>query len=466
MADQAPPPAPTPPPNDAQAHAFRTYASDVAALTGKPLPKDAKNETAAPVSAAPAKEVPAAPAPARPAPPPPEPPPAKIIPKAPSTEESRDEVLARLKARATPAAPPPQTAEAAAPAPKAPSTSETKEEVLARLRANAGGAAPVAAAAPPGPPPLRVKHSPPPLPQNAEASAAGPSPLHTYKTDFADRTSATGASRISMLAAEQDARGTPAPTVLPEKRNKNLLVYGLGALLIIAGVGSVYAAYRFATGRPAVPEELFIPSLIFADERVEVSGEGTELQAALSEAGARLPEGSVLVAYVTTSTTTPEGVVITEPADGGTLVRALALPAPEILLRNADELSTAGVVRAGGEARPFLILRVSSFERTFAGMLEWEPTMERDLALFYPAHPNVEAAPVGTSTATSTAPEPFARLGFGDEVVGNRDVRVLRDAEGRAVMLYGYRDRRTLVIARDEAAFLEILERLAASRAQ
>ena len=56
--------------------------------------------------------------------------------------------------------------------------------------------------------------------------------------------------------------------------------------------------------------------------------------------------------------------------------------------------------------------------------------------------------------------------GFVDEVVRNHDVRVYRDATGKSVLLYGYWNQTTLVIARDVAAFTELLQRLATSRAQ
>ena len=55
---------------------------------------------------------------------------------------------------------------------------------------------------------------------------------------------------------------------------------------------------------------------------------------------------------------------------------------------------------------------------------------------------------------------------FHDEVVSNHDVRIYRDAAGKSILLYGYWNQFTLVIARDPAAFTEILGRLATSRSQ
>ena len=71
------------------------------------------------------------------------------------------------------------------------------------------------------------------------------------------------------------------------------------------------------------------------------------------------------------------------------------------------------------------------------------------------------------STSSPQATVPPARtfsIFFFDEVVANHDVRIYRDAEGRSILLYGYWNQTTLVIARDPSAFAEILGRLATSR--
>jgi hypothetical protein len=128
---------------------------------------------------------------------------------------------------------------------------------------------------------------------------------------------------------------------------------------------------------------------------------------------------------------------------------------------------------------PFFALRVDSYERTYAGMLTWEPLMARDLALLYPLYPapelQSEPAPIATTTASSTSAsatttpavvrqpvQATARTRFEDEVVANHDVRVLRDTDGRTLILYGYADKRTLLIVRDEASFEALLARLKA----
>ena len=149
-----------------------------------------------------------------------------------------------------------------------------------------------------------------------------------------------------------------------------------------------------------------------------------------------------------------------------TLLTTLGITAPSVVLRNVLPTGTmVGVVHTSTSQSPFFIFAVgAAYAATFSGMLSWEPTLLRDMKSLFPLYP--EPAPIVTASstsATSTAQKLISvpKIVFRDEVVSNHDVRVYRDAQGRSIVLYGYWDPQTLVIARDPAAFTEILARLA-----
>lgn len=319
---------------------------------------------------------------------------------------------------------------------------------------------------PPQPPP-----PPPPVTRPTPAPASEPSRLHTYKSDFADRIDTQGASAFSVLAAQQDAPRVVSDT-RPKKRVAALVVSG--AFLIMLGVAGIGGAYWYVSRMNALPAALTVPSLIFADERIRLEGDGDELMRALARASEEpLVDGNIIVTYLSVSTTSPQGKVTETPLEGGALIAALPLSAPEILLRNIAPLSTVGIVHAGAETRPFFIFRVTSYERTFAGMLAWEGTMGRDLALLYPSYGPTATVGADEDTLAIATATPAAALEparplqeFADRIVSNHDVRVLADTAGNTLMLYGYADKETLVIARDEAAFAALLLRLSATRPQ
>jgi hypothetical protein len=398
-------------------------------------------------------------------------------------------------------------------APLPPELHEQRQSILDRLKNRASApVAPMSAPVPPltepGLPPLSRKPSappptyvPPPVPMpgalpplptaSVAAPVAMPGSYHTYTTDFAGQTKTRQANAFSVLAADADAH-VSAPETLREKKSLNLApVLAAFAVLVILGSAIAGGAYWYTHRKPVVAVAPGVVSLIRFDQKKELTGTGPALMTALGDAsGEPLTEGSVLLTYITSASTTATGILHV-PEPGGKLIAALPLHAPDVLLRNSAPESTVGVVHAGAETRPFFILKVLSYARTFDGMLGWEATMKQDLNVLYPAYlapvVPVVIAPVATSTPATTTvtkivkgkrvtevvpvpvpapiipatpvipPDPTT---FTDAVVDNHDVRILRNGSGKTLMLYGYRDQNTLIVARDEAAFTLLVDRL------
>lgn len=321
---------------------------------------------------------------------------------------------------------------------------------------------------PPPPPPQKPAPPPPPPPPKPEPLPPivplepKPSPIETYESDFSNHMKEEHASTATVLAAEQDAlQGPPQPTP-QQPRHSNLLSIIAGTILLIAGAAGAYVAYTHY--KTVMAPVLFAPSAsapIFVDDKEGITGEGPALVQAIGQSVTHtLAPGAVRLLYTASST---EGTQ--------SIFAALKAPAPDILLRNVRAAgSMAGVVNVSGVQSPFFILSVLSYRDTFSGMLSWEPKIRVDLGALFP--PYTAATSTATSTpATGTSksaskPAPAAPTAFLDEVVANHDVRVYRDASGQSAILYGYWNQTTLVIARDPAAFTEILQRLATSRAQ
>ena len=315
-------------------------------------------------------------------------------------------------------------------------------------------------------------------------AASAPQTFHTYTSDFANKIDSSNASAFSVLAAEQDARvSTAQESSAPNKGRPLKVVFAVftGVVLFALAGGGIFLTYQFVTTMRNTPiAAITVPSIVFADEYRKLEGTGSALMQALASASnGALVSGNVLVTYIIAEGGEGSGELLSAPAGGAVFLRALILPIPDILLRNIASESTVGIVNAGTQTRAFFALRVDSYERTYAGMLTWEPLMARDLALLYPLYPvevvqaqeltsTTTSAVSGTSTAsTSTTSKPIATPAsatastrFEDIIVANHDVRVLRDTNGKTLMLYGYADKRTLLIVRDEAAFEALLARL------
>ncbi len=323
--------------------------------------------------------------------------------------------------------------------------------------------------------------SPPPLIiPKPQSIAAEPSPIHTYKSDFADEIDAKHASKFSVLAAEKDAPTKKTPPSPPRRSARSpILLIVIGIILLLGGAGALAAAYMYVVKNTPAPLVLGPASLISYDNKIQLSGSGEDLLTQLAQkADAATPVNSVLLTYIDESTTTPQGVT-EEPATGGAFISELNLQAPNILLRNINPDSMVGVVHAGNESRAFFILKVDSYQSTFAGMLQWEPFMLSSLNKLYPLYPKPAAPEALTASTTSTSTRSVQRLsttfvpqidpsapratGFMDEIVANHSTRVLKDNSGRTVVIYGYYNKGILIIARDESAFELLVSRLITS---
>jgi hypothetical protein len=343
-----------------------------------------------------------------------------------------------------------------------------RDAVLARLRAR------VDSHTPPAAPPVFPSPKPEDIPRFTASAPALPDtgPLRTYTGDVGAQVDTKSVSAFSVLASAADApRSAPSPAA--GHGHDRGLAYALSAgALFVGGSLLIYFAYaHFAAHAPVGVKSNAPETLITGDDETTISGRGAQLLGTLADASnAALPIGNVRVVYLAVASTTSRGqTTVTLP--GGFLVRALEWPAPDILLRNIGDESTVGIVHAGGETRAFFIIvtptsDAQSYELLFAGMFSWEPSMGRDLAALYPSY---ETADAGSETATSTGsstPIVIKSPGFIDEVVANHDVRALKDAAGHTILVYGFRDRQTLIIARDETAFNVLLARMAASSGQ
>lgn len=297
-----------------------------------------------------------------------------------------------------------------------------------------------------------------------------PEPLQTYTGDFAKRIDAERASAFAVMAADADQRkSAPAPQYASMPKQPGLLYVIVATVLVVGGTTSLYLAYSYwKSGEP-----ILIPTpastLIAADEEAKVRKEdGDAFRLFRDAATAPQPDGSIRVVYYTISTTTATGVTdVRQP--GTVFLSAMRLRAPDVLTRSVRSESSVGGVGASGSSYPFFILRTTSYERSFSGMLAWESTIAQDLSILYPEYQSASIPtldPTATTTTSLASSSPATtnsarpERAFRDEVVESYDVRVLRDEEGRSLMLYGYRDERTLVIVRDEAAFAAVLTRL------
>ena len=336
-----------------------------------------------------------------------------------------------------------------------------RDAVLARLRARVSTYDNDRVPPPtfPTPPPAASARYTSSVPTNLPGADAGPDRIRTFGGDVDSETRGGRQSAFSILAAQADApRYAQETTVVQTRATGRGLAYALaGTVLVVGGSLVLYFSFNYFIARSPVQIITGAPAgRIAGDTSIALSGSGSGLLTQLANAaGGTIPQGDIELVYLSAGTTT---------AGGGALINALQLPAPSILLRNIDDSSSVGILHGDEGSRVFFVLSAlsdypdSSHQRVFAGMLSWESTMGQDLAQLYPSYPIQVQLDASGTPATPAAPH------FVDETVQSHDVRALKDADGETILLYGFRDQTTLVIARDETAFSILLARLSASQ--
>lgn len=93
---------------------------------------------------------------------------------------------------------------------------------------------------------------------------------------------------------------------------------------------------------------------------------------------------------------------------------------------------------------PVLIFEIASYNYAFPGMLKWENTIVNDLRDIFPV--------IDTNQTKNS---------FLDQTIQNRDARVLKNTEGKVVLVYSFVNREYLAITGDIEPIQEIFRRLA-----
>ena len=126
----------------------------------------------------------------------------------------------------------------------------------------------------------------------------------------------------------------------------------------------------------------------------------------------------------------------TNPSSAAEIMNTLNPQAPGSFVRSVTDINF-GLYR---DQEPFIVMKITSFDTAFGGMLEWEGVMSADLSPFF-------GAPVGGTfdpqarTATQIR-EPY----FIDTVVGNLDARLLTDETQKERLIYSFINRNTVLV--------------------
>ncbi len=265
--------------------------------------------------------------------------------------------------------------------------------------------------------------------------------LRTYQSDIAEVVTQNNVSVTKVAVAEQQAHPKPV-NLKPEDDKKNISILFLSGILVLAGIAGFGAFLLIQFRKPTPPPPLTNVSTILATEQfLDVTVDNQKsIQQIISDQKAEQKGGSnglIRFNFFVASTTSGTKMAL----GGQDIATRLYTNMPSALIRSLTPEYVMGL-QLQTNPQPFIILKTSSYENAFAGMVAWEKTISKDLWSF---------APEASST-------------FSDLVVQNKDVRVLKNASQQPILMYSLPDKQTIVITTNEATLKEVFTRLITSQ--
>lgn len=278
---------------------------------------------------------------------------------------------------------------------------------------------------------------------------ASPKSIRTYQSDMADAVRMNEGSVIKIAVAEQERKAREQEVEIKTEKAGTLFAVGsiLFALLALGVLGYALVSTRekevVVTGTP-LSQSLIIndgsQSLVISNKnKQEIAKEFYEIASKPQE---KINSSVLNISIINDDSTIKKNVTAKE------FVSSLQTAMPGPLYRSLSDDFMAGSIALENRGSPFIILKPTSFDYAYSGMLSWERKMVDDFFLLY----NIDVS--GENAYLLSKP-------FQDSILKNQDARVLYDSAGQVVMLYLFVNNDDLIIiAKDETAVLEILSRL------
>jgi len=295
--------------------------------------------------------------------------------------------------------------------------------------------------------------------------------VRTYESDISDAVKLKGASISSIAMAEQERKDksgveeekkTSKEKLLRLLNKKNLTIAGLILIFVVATVLIVFVVAKTKKDTttkilPATEE------IIFSNKTRNINVDGLDregfIKKFLEEKNVDSQLGSITnLPLTTTGTSTEFGIL-----GANQFMDLIGARLPYSLSRTLETKFMFGLHYVK-YTEPFLILKISSFENAFEGMLGWEKNIENDLNIIFMTNQNKNISnttDMDVITGATTSEEYInPKKTFGDMVVKNKDTRILKDKNGNIILMYSFPDRKTIVITTNQYTMAEIFDRL------
>ncbi len=215
-----------------------------------------------------------------------------------------------------------------------------------------------------------------------------------------------------------------------------IMKWAIVVLIVLLGIAlAVIASFYFNVWKSTsdtVSQEVSVPTFFETSIETPILFENSK-QAFLDALLLRIISATADTVHI--YPTLPDGAG-ERPATSEEILGLLSVNLPGKTLRALEDTIMFGSVKTD-ENEPFIVLRSYNFDTLFAGLLDWEKTMQADF------------------TPLFGAPVPSPR--FTDAVRDNKSIRILYDDSGAEVLLYSFIDKNTVVITTSGEALARLI---------
>ncbi len=234
----------------------------------------------------------------------------------------------------------------------------------------------------------------------------------------------------------------------PRVAQSSFPFYALISVILLASFSGIAFSYYLFAGKQSTVTTLKapvyeVPKLIQAQNKNSFVLP-QDHDALLGAVLAKLEKtNAVIQLYPTVSDTSDAN----KPAPAETIVGILALQAPGSFTRSIKQITFG----SSGKGEPFIVIKATSFDIGFAGMLNWEKMMSADLAPLF-GTPVTETFDPQARTASGSH-EAF----FKDVIASNKNARVLLDENGKDRIVYTFTDQNTILLTTTRDTLAELI---------
>ena len=257
-------------------------------------------------------------------------------------------------------------------------------------------------------------------------------PLRTYERDLAESIRGNETSKVDIrLKEEKRAKERNEPAARKESTNSSRKFVLLFIILILLVTTGSYLWFFLPkrSGVETLPAAR-TETLTEADSLITINTSGKSWGSVVDE----FKNHQFVLSLF------PDKIALFAPdVRAEEFLKEMNVEAPSSLLRALGQKINLGYYQDGEKLLPFTIIEVEDFENVFAGMFLWEKNLPFNLNFFFPYQETNQT--------------------FEDLSINNKDLRILRNQTGEAIIFYSFLDRKTLFIANNEITFKKVLDR-------